>query len=106
MAVLPPSRVPNGKVPPGVKPFNVKISSLCSLDKKKTNAGNVANRTKATRKYLQQTLTWRSIEPFYQLLVLCCVLLLYAPLEQLKRQRQYGKSINENQSLTIAGHIS
>lgn len=31
MAVLPPSRVPNGRVPPGVKPFNVRISSLCSL---------------------------------------------------------------------------
>ncbi len=34
MAVLPPSSVPNGNVPPGVNPFNVKISSLCSLKKK------------------------------------------------------------------------
>lgn len=38
MAVLPPSRVPSGNVPPDVSPFSVRISSLCSLKKERTKS--------------------------------------------------------------------
>ena len=38
IALLPPPRVPNGKAPPGINPFNCKISSLCSLERKKTRS--------------------------------------------------------------------
>ena len=83
IAVFPPPRVPNGKVPPGINPFNCKISSLCSL--KERDSIFEGEQTEA-RKIL--TVGWRSNEPFYQLLVLYFVSLLYVLITLLKTPKK------------------
>lgn len=78
MADLPPSSVPNGSWPLGVRPFKVRMSSLCSLQ----DDGRLQTNDAASRRSI--TSTWRSSEPSCRSLALCSVSLLCVRLMQLK----------------------
>ena len=84
MALLPPSSVPNGNVPPGVSPFNVRISSLCSLEERETETFEHDIYDSPSKSL---TLTLRNIEPSCQQLVLYYVSLLCEQLMRLERER-------------------